>query len=132
MTSSEIGVAGAVLLVVLLVGVVAGRARRRWALLLAGLVAVIVLGVVTTSLTSAPDQGLGDTRAGGIARLYTTAVPLVVVFVAGWLCARGTWFRRLIVLAAAALLLAAFPYAAAGQATANLIPGNLIPASDGP
>lgn len=122
MTSGEVTVAGLVLLVVALVGVVAGRAGRRWSLLLAGLVAVVALGVVATGVTGGPaPTGPGGPRAGEIARLYTAVVPLVVAFGAGWLCGRGTWFRRLLVLAVAALLLAVFPYAAAGQATVELL-----------
>lgn len=119
MTTAGTGVAVVVLLVVLLVGVVAGRSKRRMSLLLTGLVAVIVLGVAATAVTGGPDP----TRAAAIARLYTSVVPLAVAFLAGWLCGKATWFARLVVIGVAALLLAAFPYAAAGQATAVLIDG---------
>lgn len=116
-----VGTALAVLLVALLVGVAAGRSRRRWYLLLVGLIAVTVLGAVAAAVTNGPGQDLGVGRAGDIAKLYTTVVPLAVTFAAGWLCGRATWFRRLIVLAAAALLLVAFPYAAAGRATSDMM-----------
>lgn len=112
------GAAAAVLLVVLLLGVAVGRSKRRWFLLLGGLVAVVGLGVVLTAVTVGPVAGADAT---GIADLYVVVVPPAVAFVAGWLCSRGTWFGRLIVLAVAALLLASFPYAAAGEATAELL-----------
>jgi hypothetical protein len=44
--------------------------------------------------------------------------------VAGWLCARGSWLRRLLVVGVAAVLLATFPYAAAGRATADTLLGS--------
>ena len=113
------GVAVAVLLVVLLMGVAAGRSKRRMSLLVTGLVAVIVLGVAATAVTGGPDPS----RAAAIARLYTSVVPLAVAFLAGWLCGKASWFGRLIVIAVAALLLAAFPYVAAGRATAELLDG---------
>jgi hypothetical protein len=106
----------------LLVGVLAGRAKQRWLLLLLGVAAAIAIGVVTTRLNGTP----GAPPAVKITELYTTAVPLLVAFVAGWLCGRGTWFKRLVVLGAAALLLAAFPYTAAGQATADRL-GDPLP-----
>jgi hypothetical protein len=112
-------VAGLVLLVVLLVGVAAGRATRRWSLLFAGLLAVVVLGIVTTGVIGAAGAGLAS--AAGITAVYAVAVPLVVAFVAGWLCGRGTWFRRLVVFGVAALLLAVFPYDVAGRATADVL-----------
>jgi hypothetical protein len=111
------GVAALVLLVVLLVGVAAGRAKQRLTLLLAGLVALAVVGAVLTSLS----QPAGLTSAAGMTALYGVALPLVVAFAAGWLAARGTWFRRLLVIAVAALLLAAFPYDVAGRATADAL-----------
>jgi hypothetical protein len=112
------GVAILVLLVVLLVGVAAGRTKRRWTLLLAGLLGVLVVGIVITAL--AEPAGTHD-PAAEITALYTVAVPLAVSFTAGWLCGRGTWFRRLVVLGVAVLLLAAFPYAAAGRVTADTL-----------
>jgi hypothetical protein len=107
-------VAGSVLLVVLLVGVGAGRAKQRLTLLVAGIVAVAVAGYVLTSMTTSPTLD----RASWWTTLYGAALPLAVAFVAGWLCGRGSWIKRLLVLAAAAILLAAFPYAEAGRATA--------------
>lgn len=112
------GVAAVVLLAVLVVGVAVGRSRRRFGLLVVGIIAIAVIGFLVTAATSGPVS----TRAADIARLYTTAVPPLVAFVAGWLCARGSWFTRIVVIAAAALLLAAFPYANAGDATAKLLP----------
>jgi hypothetical protein len=47
----------------------------------------------------------------------------VIAFVAGWLAARGSWVRRFVVIAVGALLLVAFPYVAAGQATADAFLG---------
>ena len=107
-----------VLLVLLVVGVAVGRSKRHWGLLLIGVIAVAAIGFVVTAATGGPV----GTRAGDIARLYTTAVPPLVAFVAGWICARGSWFTRIVVIAAAALLLAVFPYASAGGATADLLP----------
>jgi hypothetical protein len=117
MVPGGVGVAAVVLLVVLVIGIGAGRSKRRWSLLLLGLVVAAGVGVVTTAVTGGPGE-----RADEIARLYTWLVPPVVAFLAGWLCARGSWFLRIVVIAAAALLLAAFPYAAAGRATDQLLP----------
>lgn len=114
-------VAGIVLLVVALVGVSAGRAKRRWTLLVVGLLALAVCGLALFTLGGTAGAGVGLDTAAGISALYGVSVPLLVAFAAGWLCARGTLLRRLLVIGAAALLLAAFPYAAAGQATADAL-----------
>mgnify|MGYP007039486919 CR=1 FL=1 len=112
-------VAGAVLLAVLLVGVLAGRAKRRLTLLVAGLVAVVGAGIAVTGMTSA-----GTDRVAQLTTLYAVALPLAVAFAAGWLCGRGSWLKRLLVIAVAAVLLAAFPYPDAARATAAaLFPG---------
>lgn len=118
----SVGVAVPVLVGVLIVGVLAGRAKRRWLVLLLGIVVVIAVGVVATRINGTP----GAVPAAKITLLYTTALPLLVAFVAGWLCGRGTWFKRLVVLGVAALLLAAFPYAAAAQATVDRL-GDPLP-----
>jgi hypothetical protein len=120
--SVSVGVAVPVLLGVLLVGVLAGRAKQRWLMLLLGIGAAIVVGVVTTRVNGT----LGADPAAKITLLYTNAVPLLVAFVAGWLCGRGSWFKRLVVLGVAALILAAFPYTAAGQATVDRL-GDPLP-----
>ncbi len=112
-----VGAAAVVLLVVFLIGVVAGRSKRRWGLLMAGVLAIAVLGFAVTATTA----GAVSTRAEDIARLYSTALPPLVTFLAGWICARGSWFTRVVVVAAAALVLAAFPYPAAGKATAAVL-----------
>ena len=109
-------VTGAVLLVVLLVGVAAGRAKSRWTALAAGLVVLAAAGVVLTAAGNAP---AGEDPAAELTVLYTITLPLVIAYVAGWLLVRGGWLRRLLVIAVGALLLVAFPYAAAGQATAD-------------
>ena len=111
-----VGAAALVLLVVFVIGVAVGTSRRRWGLLLAGVVAIAAIGFAITATSSGPV----GVRADDIARLYTTALPPLVAFLAGWVCARGSWFTRVVVVAAAALLLAAFPYPAAGRATAEL------------
>ena len=108
-------VTGAVLLVVLLVGVAAGRAKSRWTVLAAGLVVLAAAGVVLTAAGNAP---VGEDPAVELTVLYTITLPLVIAYVAGWLLVRGGWLRRLLVVAVGAVLLVAFPYAAAGQATA--------------
>ena len=51
------------------------------------------------------------------------SVPPAIAFLAGWIAARGTWFGRAVVVGVAVLLLAAFPYAAAGAATARALTG---------
>jgi signal transduction histidine kinase len=114
----SVGAGAVVLVVVLVVGVAAGRAKRRFGLLLVGIIAIAVIGVGLAAATS----GAGGTRASDIGRLYATALPPLVSFVAGWICARAGWFTRIVVIATAALLLAAFPYARAGDATADLLP----------
>lgn len=113
------GAAAAVLLAALLIGAAAGRAAKRWSLLVVGMLAVAVLGFVAVAVTTTPGAG----PAAQVTALYAVALPLLVVFVAGWLCGRGSWFRRLLVIGAAALLLAAFPYDAAGRMTADTLLG---------
>jgi hypothetical protein len=117
------GVAGLVLVLVLLVGVVAGRTKRRWALLLAGLLGVLVFGVLVTAVAGAPDPAVPGDRAAEMTAFYTVVVPLLVAFAAGWLCGRAGWIQRLVVVGVAALIVAAFPYAAAGRVTADTLPG---------
>lgn len=112
-------VAVAVLVAVLLIGVLAGRARRRLTLLVAGLVAVVVAGFVLT-MVSTP---VTADRVAEVTAFYTVALPLLVAFVAGWFCGRAKWLPRLFILAVAAILLAVFPYADAGRATAAALFG---------
>lgn len=114
------GAAAVVLLAALLIGVGAGRAAKRWSLLLVGMVALAVLALVAVAVTATPGTG----PAAQVTALYAAGLPLLVVFVAGWLCGRGTWFRRFLVIGSAALLLAAFPYDAAGRATADTLLGD--------
>jgi hypothetical protein len=109
-------VTGAVLLVVLIIGVVAGRAKGRWMLLVSGIVIIAAIGVVLTAVGGGPPT---DDPGAELTALYTITLPLVIAYVAGWLVARGGWLRRFLVIAVGALLLVAFPYAAAGQATAD-------------
>jgi nicotinamide riboside transporter PnuC len=109
-------VTGVVLLVVLGVGVAAGRAKGRWTLVVAGIVVIAAVGVVLTAVGGAPAT---EDPAAEITALYTITVPLVIAYLAGWLAARGGWLRRFLVIAVGAVLLVAFPYAAAGQATAG-------------
>jgi hypothetical protein len=109
-------VTGAVLLAVLLIGVVAGRVKGRWTALAAGIVVIVAVGVVLTAVGGGPPS---DEPGAELAALYTITLPLVVAYVAGWLVVRGGWLRRVLVIAVAAVLLVAFPYAAAGQATAD-------------
>jgi hypothetical protein len=113
-------VTAAVLIVVLVIGVAAGRAKGRWTLLAAGIVGILAVGVVLTAIGGGPDT---DDPAAELAALYTVTVPLVLAYVAGWLASRGSWVRRFLVVAVAVLLLAAFPYAAAGKATADAFLG---------
>jgi hypothetical protein len=110
-TQPEVG--AAVLLVVLLIGVGAGRAKHRLTLLVVGIVAIAVAGFLLTGMTARSAD-----RAAQLTAMYGISVPLAVAYLAGWLCGRGSWFKRLLVVGAAAVLLAVFPYAAAAQATA--------------
>jgi peptidoglycan/LPS O-acetylase OafA/YrhL len=109
-------VTGAVLLAVLVIGIAAGRAKSRWTLLAAGIVVIAAAGVVLTAVGGGPPT---DDPAAELTALYTITLPLVIAYVAGWLLTRGGWLRRFLVIAVGALLLVAFPYAAAGQATAG-------------
>jgi hypothetical protein len=113
-------VTGAVLLVVLIIGVVAGRAKGRWMLLVSGIVIIAAVGVVLTAAGGGPST---EDPAAELTALYTITLPLLIAYVAGWLVVRGGWLRRLLVIAVGALLLVAFPYAAAGQATAGAFLG---------
>ncbi len=124
MTVVDPDAAGAlVLLGVLVLGVLAGRAKGRVGLLLGGLLAVAVLGVVAAAVTgvdpAAPPEVLGP-RLGAV---YAVAVPPLVAFVAGWVAARTSWFVRVVVVGVAVLALAALPYAALGAATATALTG---------
>jgi hypothetical protein len=109
-------VTGAVLLAVLLIGIVAGRAKSRWTVLAAGIVVIAAVGVVLTAIGGAPPT---DDPVAELTALYTITLPLVIAYVAGWLVVRGGWLRRFLVIAVSALLIVVFPYAAAGQATAD-------------
>ena len=113
-------VTGAVLLVVLGVGVAAGRAKGRWTLLAAGIVVIGAVGIVLTAVGRAPAT---EDPGAELAALYTITVPLALAYAAGWLAAKGSWLRRFLVVGVAALLFAAFPYAAAGRATADAFLG---------
>ena len=119
------GVAGLVLVVVLVIGVFAGRATRRFTLLLAGLLAMLGIGVGVTVLAAAP--GAVADRAAELTGFYAVVVPLMVAYVAGWLCARGGLLWRLVVLGVAVLVLAVFPYADAGRVTADTVLGAPAP-----
>jgi hypothetical protein len=109
-------VTGAVLLAVLIIGIVVGRAKGRWMLLATGIVVIAAVGVVLTAVGGGPPT---DDPAAELTALYTITLPLVIAYVAGWLLVRGGWLRRFIVIAVGAMLLVVFPYAAAGQATAD-------------
>lgn len=109
----------AVLVGVLLVGLVAGFSKGRIGLLLAGLVAAVVVGLLVVGV---PDpSGPRDALGAQLADLYGLVLPPAVAFVTGWSLARGTWFRKAVVVGVAVVLLAAFPYAAAGAATAGAL-----------
>lgn len=109
----------AVLVGVALVGLVAGSSKGRVGLLLAGLVAAVVIGLLVVGV---PDlTGPRDVAGARLADLYGLVLPPAVAFVTGWSIARGTWFRRVVVVGFAVLVLAAFPYAAAGAATAGAL-----------
>ncbi|GAA3241842.1 hypothetical protein GCM10017691_45410 [Pseudonocardia petroleophila] len=124
MTFRDPNAVGAVVLVaVFVVGLLAGLAKQRVALLLVGLVAVVVLGLVVAGVTGLDPAGPRDAVAARLTAVYAAVVPPAIAFVAGWLVTRGTWFRRALTAGVAVLVLAAFPYAAAGAATA----GALVP-----
>lgn len=109
-------VTGAVLLVVLMIGVLTGRAKSRWTMLAAGIVVIVAVGVVLTAVGGGP---VTEDPGAELTALFTITLPLLIAYVAGWLVVRGGWLRRFLVIAIGALLLVAFPYAAAGQATAD-------------
>jgi hypothetical protein len=114
-------VGAVVLLAVFVIGVVAGSARQRLGLLLVGLVAVVVLGLVVAGITGVDLTGARDAVAVRLSAVYAAVLPPAVAFTAGWLVTRGTWFRRALTVGVAVLVLAAFPYAAAGAATAQVL-----------
>ena len=66
-------------------------------------------------------SGPRDAVATRLAGVYAAVLPPAIAFVAGWLATRGTWFRRALTVGVAVLVLAAFPYAAAGAATAGVL-----------
>jgi hypothetical protein len=112
-------VAGAVLLGVLVIGVVAGRAKQRLTLLVFGLLAMVGVVIALDALI----RPAGGDRAAQFTGLYLLGLPLVVAFLAGWLCARSGWFTRALVVVLAVVLVLVFPYPQAGQATAGLLGG---------
>ncbi|MHA6781242.1 hypothetical protein ACVGOW_09655 [Pseudonocardia saturnea] len=112
-----------VLLAVFVVGVLAGLAKGRIGLLVIGLIAVAVLGLVVAGITGVDLSGPRAAVAERLTAVYSAVLPPAFAFTAGWLATRGTWFRRALTVGVAVLLLAAFPYAAAGAATA----GALVP-----
>lgn len=114
-------VGAVVLVVVFVVGVLAGVAKQRLGLLLVGLVAVVVVGLVVAGITGLDLAGPRDAVAARLAAVYAAVLPPAIAFVAGWLATRGTWFRRALTVGVAVLVLAAFPYAAAGAATAGVL-----------
>lgn len=119
--SGDAGIALSVaaLLAVLVVGLLAGRARNRLVLLAVGLVVFVVIG---TPIVGVPDlAGPRDALAAQFAAVYSVVLPPTIAFVTGWLLVRGSWLRRAVVLAVAVLVLAAFPYAVAGAATAGAL-----------
>jgi hypothetical protein len=114
-------ITGAVLLGVLVIGIAAGRAKTRWTLLATGLVVIAAAGVVLTAVGGGPAN---DDPGAELAALYTITLPFAIAYVVGWLVVHGGWMRRFVVVAVGALLIVAFPYAAAGQATAAaFLPG---------
>lgn len=116
-------VGAAVLVAVFVLGVLAGLAKRRAGLLLGGLLAVVVLGLVVAGVSGVDLSGPREDVASRLAGVYAAVLPPAIAFVTGWLATGGTWFRRALVVGVGVLLLAAFPYAAAGAATA----GALVP-----
>ncbi|QJY47207.1 hypothetical protein [Pseudonocardia broussonetiae] len=116
-------VGAAVLVAVFVLGVLAGLAKKRAGLLLGGLLAVVVLGLVVAGVSGVDLSGPREDLAVRLAGVYAAVLPPAIAFVTGWLATRGTWFRRALVVGVGVLLLAAFPYAAAGAATA----GALVP-----
>jgi hypothetical protein len=114
-----LGTVGIGLLVALVAGVFAGWTNRRLFYLVVGIVVVAVVGIGVTA-TNLPPSAAQPERVGA---LYGVSIPLLVAFVAGWLCARGSWFTRVLVIILAVVVLAVFPYGAATTATAAVIPG---------
>jgi hypothetical protein len=115
---SSSAVAGAVLLAVFVIGVAAGRTKKRLTALLFGLALVVGASVAVSALT----RPAGLDRTAQFTALYTMGVPLAAAFLAGWLCARGSWVKRLVVVAVAVALVLLVPYAELGRATAALVP----------
>jgi hypothetical protein len=116
--SGDPALAAAVLLAVLVIGFLSGRASKRFGLLVGGLLALVVAGGALTMLTGVR---MAD-RPAWFGVLLPLTVPLLVAFLAGWLGARASWFARIVIVAVAVLLLAAFPYAAITAATAEVLP----------
>jgi hypothetical protein len=110
-------IAGAVLLGALLIGVLAGRAKQRFTFLVFGVLGVIGAVIAFNAFVRPPT---GD-RAAEFTGLYLLGLPLLTAYAAGWLCARGSWFSRLLVVVAAVALVLLFPYAQAGESTAALV-----------
>ena len=109
--------AAVVLVVALAVGVLAGRAKQRFTLLVFGVLAVVGIAIAVNALVRPP----GGDRAAQFTELYLLGLPLLAAFLAGWLCGRSGWVTRLVVVALAVAVVLVFPYAQAGQATAALV-----------
>jgi hypothetical protein len=117
--ASSSALAGAVLLGALLIGVLAGRAKQRVTFLVFGLLGVVGAVIALNAFTRPPTVD----RAAEFTGLYLLGLPLLTAYLAGWLCARGSWFGRLLVVVAAVALVLVFPYAQAGRSTAALVGG---------
>ena len=110
-------------LVALIAGLAAGRAKKgRWSLLLGGVFAIVVVTALSALVShrldaAAPAEVIADQLAG----LYEIAVPVLIAYLAGWLCGRARWGWRLAVIAIAVVLLAALPYPELGRMTAGLV-----------
>lgn len=108
-----------VLVVVLVIGFLAGRSKKRFGALIVGLLVLVVAGVALTTLTGVRMED----RPAWIGALLPLTVPLLVAFLAGWFAARAGWFLRVAIVVVAVVVLVAFPYAAVTEATARLLVG---------
>ncbi len=123
-TPADPNAAGAlVLLGVLVLGVLAGRAKGRVGLLLGGLLVIAVLALVLAGVNGVDPGAPPDVLGPRLAAVYAVAVPPLLAFLAGWIAARTSWFTRVVVVGVAVLALAALPYAALGAATATALTG---------
>lgn len=121
--TSPLGLSLWLMLLALVAGWAAGRAKKgRWSLLVGGVAAIVVVSLLSALAAQRVDAAApAEVMAEQLAGVYEVAVPVLVAYLAGWLCGRARWGWRLAVITVAVVVLAALPYPELGRITAALV-----------